>query len=49
MSDEHSYINQIRALAGDDRKLLYVATRAVILDGQGRVLFIRRRDNGNWA
>jgi len=48
MSDENSYINQIRALAGD-RKLLYVATRAVIRDEDGKVLFIRRRDNGNWA
>jgi 8-oxo-dGTP pyrophosphatase MutT (NUDIX family) len=48
MSDENSYINQIRAIAGD-RKLLYVATRALICDEFGRVLFIRRRDNGNWA
>ena len=48
MSDENSYINQIRALAGD-RKLLYVATRAVIFDERGSVLLIRRRDNGNWA
>jgi len=48
MSDENSYINQIRALAGN-RKLLYVATRAVILADDGQVLFIRRRDNGNWA
>ncbi len=48
MSDENSYINQIRILAGN-RKLLYVATRAVIVDQQDKVLFIRRRDNCNWA
>jgi ADP-ribose pyrophosphatase YjhB (NUDIX family) len=32
-----------------NKKLLIIATRAVLCDEAGRVLFIRRRDNGKWA
>ncbi len=47
-SYKESYLGQIRELVGK-RKLIITAARAVIRDGQGRVLFIRRRDNGLWA
>ena len=45
---KESYLGQIRELVGK-RKLIITAARAVIRDGQGRVLFIRRRDNGLWG
>lgn len=49
MSDyEASYLGQLRQLVGD-RKLITPSVRAVIRDGLGRVLFVRRRDNGAWA
>lgn len=43
-----SYLGQLRALAGD-RTLLFVGSRAVLRDTSGRVLLIRRADNGYWA
>lgn len=43
-----SYHGQLRALAGD-RVLLFVGTRCVLRDAAGRVLLIRRSDNGHWA
>ncbi|BCB81116.1 hypothetical protein GCM10022251_67140 [Phytohabitans flavus] len=42
-----SYLGQLRALAGD-RTLLFVGARATVFDDQGRLLLIRRRDNGYW-
>ena len=49
MSDyAESYLGQIRKLVGK-RKLIITAARAVIRDKEGRVLLIRRRDNGLWA
>jgi 8-oxo-dGTP pyrophosphatase MutT (NUDIX family) len=45
---EESYLGQIRKLVGD-REIIITAARAVIRDRQGRILFIRRRDNGLWA
>ena len=45
---EESYLGQLRKLVGD-RKIIVTAARVVIRDEQGRVLFIRRRDNGLWA
>jgi len=47
-SYEESYLGQLRKLVGKE-KLLIIATRAVVWDQEGRVLFIRRRDNGKWA
>jgi 8-oxo-dGTP pyrophosphatase MutT (NUDIX family) len=43
-----SYLGQLRALAGD-RTLMFVGARAVVRDDAGRVLLIKRSDNGYWA
>ncbi len=43
-----SYLGQLRALAGE-RVLLFVGARGVVRDAAGRVLLIRRADNGYWA
>lgn len=43
-----SYLGQLRALAGD-RTLMFVGARGVVRDTAGRVLLIRRSDNGFWA
>jgi 8-oxo-dGTP pyrophosphatase MutT (NUDIX family) len=45
---EESYLGQIRKLIGK-QKLIITAARAVIRNQDGRILFIRRRDNGLWA
>ena len=45
---EESYVGQIRRLAGK-RKLIMTGARGVVRDPQGRILLIRRRDNGRWA
>ena len=42
-SYEESYLGQLRKLVGKE-KLLIVATRAIIRDQEGRVLFIQRQD-----
>ena len=43
-----SYFGQLRALCGE-RTLLLTAARAVVRDEVGRVLLIRRSDNGVWS
>ena len=48
LSWAESYLGQLRALVGD-RTLLFVGARAVVRDGQGRLLLIRRSDNGVWS
>jgi 8-oxo-dGTP pyrophosphatase MutT (NUDIX family) len=45
---EKSYLGQLRKLIGD-RKVIITAARAVVRDDYGRVLFIRRSDNGTWG
>ncbi len=47
-SYKESYMGQIRELVGE-REIIITAARAVIRDQEGRILFIRRRDNGLWA
>lgn len=47
-SYEESYLGQLRKLIGKE-KVIVVAARAVVRDAQGRLLLIRRRDNGRWA
>ena len=49
MSDyEQSYPGQVRKLVGK-QEIIITGARAVIRDQHGRVLFIRRRDNGLWS
>ena len=48
MSWAESYLGQLRAVAGE-RTLLFVGARTVVRDDEGRVLLIRRSDNGHWA
>jgi ADP-ribose pyrophosphatase YjhB (NUDIX family) len=43
-----SYFGQLRSLAGD-RTLILTATRVVLRDQAGRLLLIRRADNGVWS
>lgn len=43
-----SYLGQLRAIAGE-RVLMFVGARAVIRDDAGRVLLIKRSDNGHWS
>jgi len=47
-SYEESYLGQLRNLVRKE-KLLINATRALVRDDVGRVLFIQRCDNGKWA
>ena len=44
-----SYLGKVRAAAGDDEVLLFVGARCVVRDEAGRILLIRRADNGHWA
>jgi ADP-ribose pyrophosphatase YjhB (NUDIX family) len=46
---DESYQGKLRAAVGDDEVLLFVGARAVLRDGAGRVLLVRRSDNGYWA
>jgi len=45
---EDSYIGQLRKLVGH-RKLITPGVRAIIQDEQGRILLVRRKDNGLWG
>ncbi|GAA3344921.1 NUDIX domain-containing protein [Amorphoplanes nipponensis] len=49
VSWDESYFGQLRALAGDGRTLISVGARCVLRAGDGRVLLVRRSDNGTWA
>jgi ADP-ribose pyrophosphatase YjhB (NUDIX family) len=44
-----SYMGQLRTLAGDQRTLILLGARCVVRDDAGRVLLIKRSDNGAWA
>ncbi|GIE85084.1 NUDIX domain-containing protein [Actinoplanes regularis] len=46
---EESYLGQLRGSVGPGRVLMTVGARAVLRDSVGRVLLIRRSDNGRWA
>ena len=43
------YLGRVRSSVGDVDTLLFVGARGVILDGQNRLLLIRRSDNNRWA
>lgn len=45
---DESYLGRLRKLVGNQR-LITPAARAVIRDGEGRVLLVRRSDNGQWV
>jgi len=45
---EQSYEGQLRALVGK-RPLIVPGARAVLMDAEGRVLLVRRRDSGRWG
>ena len=45
---EESYVGRLRALVGK-QELIVVTTRAVIRDGDGRLLFVQRSDNRRWV
>ena len=45
---EESYLGQLRKLVGS-RPLICPGVRAIIRDEQGRILLIRRSDNGAWG
>jgi 8-oxo-dGTP pyrophosphatase MutT (NUDIX family) len=49
MSWADSYHGRLRALAGDDEVLIMVGARCLLRDDRGRILLIRRSDNGLWA
>ncbi|MGD2174615.1 MAG: NUDIX domain-containing protein, partial [Candidatus Brocadiaceae bacterium] len=43
-----SYEGQLRELVGS-RTLIIPATRSIVRDDEGRILLIRRKDNGEWG
>jgi 8-oxo-dGTP pyrophosphatase MutT (NUDIX family) len=45
---EESYVGQIRKLIGH-KKLIHPSVRAIIQDENGRVLFIKRREQNRWG
>jgi ADP-ribose pyrophosphatase YjhB (NUDIX family) len=49
MSWAESYLGQVRTAVGDRGTLLFVGARGVARDQQGRILLIRRADNGHWS
>lgn len=46
--DKEPYLDSLRKLVGP-RKLITPGVRALVLDEAGRILLIRRRDDGRWA
>jgi ADP-ribose pyrophosphatase YjhB (NUDIX family) len=48
LSYEESYLGKLRKLIGKE-EIIIIAARGVIFDEDGRLLLIRRRDNGRWA
>lgn len=49
MSWAESYHGKLRELAGDEEVLIMVGARSVMRDAEGRLLLIKRSDNGLWA
>jgi len=45
---EKSYYGQLRKVVGN-QKLIHIGARAIIQDALGRILLIRRSDDGDWA
>jgi 8-oxo-dGTP pyrophosphatase MutT (NUDIX family) len=49
LSWDESYLGQLRAMAGDEQILIAMGARCVLRDEDGRVLLIKRSDNGLWG
>jgi 8-oxo-dGTP pyrophosphatase MutT (NUDIX family) len=49
MSWADSYHGKLRTLAGDDEVLIMIGARCLLRDERGRILLIKRSDNGLWA
>ncbi|GIF73373.1 NUDIX domain-containing protein [Asanoa siamensis] len=49
MSWDESYHGRLRAMAGDSEVLIMIGARCVLRDEQGRILLMKRSDNGLWA
>jgi 8-oxo-dGTP pyrophosphatase MutT (NUDIX family) len=49
MSWAESYHGKLRALAGAEEVLIMVGARCLLRDDHGRILLIKRSDNGLWA
>jgi 8-oxo-dGTP pyrophosphatase MutT (NUDIX family) len=49
MSWADSYHGRLRETVGDDRVVLFVGARCVVRDAGGRILLIKRSDNGTWS
>ena len=48
-TDYHqSYLGQLRKLIGKE-KIFSISARAIIEDSVGRILLVRRSDNGEWV
>lgn len=48
-NDYHqSYLGQLRKLIGT-KKIFAISARAIVLDDEERILFVRRNDNGLWV
>ncbi len=45
---EDSYAGRLRSAVGN-HPLILPSARAIVRDAEGRVLFVRRRDNGHWV
>ena len=48
ISYDESYNGQLRKLVGN-RKLIAIGARAALRDNDGRILLVRRKDNGCWV
>ena len=48
ISWEESYLGQLRSIVGH-QMLIAPAARAIIQDEKGRILFVKRSDNGAWV
>jgi 8-oxo-dGTP pyrophosphatase MutT (NUDIX family) len=49
LSWDDSYLGRLRSMAGDDEILIAMGARCVLRDEAGRVLLIKRADNGLWG
>lgn len=45
---EDSYLGQMRKLIGK-QKMISIGARAIVQDSDGRILLVRRSDNGDWV